>query len=253
VPEFKWSSCEQWGLRQIPCNAEFEGTVTTWVPGMRHDTADTYVTKWDPWILRRYHSQGGDPKRLVVHFMSFDAGVIDPLWGNFKRRDARMQELKLTRLVAPDFSTWTEMPFAAQLYNLYKSNCVTHDLVKAGYRVIAQPVTASPYLREISISSWPRDFKTCLLNGQHIRKLLRDSDSLYLDIEKQGLRMLYDHNPDATWYVYARNVDVVALYRSINPKSRWVATQVYAIDRLRAKQQKIGRLHQSLLVESEGE
>ena len=136
---------------------ELCGNVVAWIPGMKvSGTADYYFIVWHTGDIRRYQEAGGDMSRAVIHFLTHDAGVINPLWGknSFHRRITQMRKLGIVNVVAPDFSSWSDFPVAVQLYNYYRSAVVASDLATAGFGVVPNVCWSVPSLHNVSIGMW---------------------------------------------------------------------------------------------------
>jgi hypothetical protein len=138
-----------------------EGSASAWLPGMRVDRFDWHLIIYNSGDVRRYLEAGGAPEKAILHFLSWDAGIIDPWWGKgtFFERVDRIRGWGISKLVSIDFSAWAHMPLVAQAYNYYKSAVVNSDLVKAGFSVIPNVQWSRPSLHGMVFSFWGhRDF-----------------------------------------------------------------------------------------------
>ncbi len=182
-------AAKEWGIPLFEQKCpKFKGTVFTWIPGVRVDVADWYLILYHTGDLRRYGEAGGDYSKVIVHFLTHDAGVIEPLWGNkLSTRIRFLLDLGITHIIAPDFSAWALLPLAVQLYEHYRSMVVTHDLCQAGFTVIPNVCWSSPQLREINLTSWNlEDQQTILVDANHTgRKYLKADQRLFWDGARQ--------------------------------------------------------------------
>jgi len=118
----------------------------------------------------RYFKAGGKPENLILHFLDFDTGRIDPLWSvnGFKRRIDIFKENKINAIISPDFSSWADYPYAVQIYNYYRSSVLTNDFSKAGFDIIPNVCFSAPKLNNISISVWGNRQDLILIDANHI-------------------------------------------------------------------------------------
>lgn len=117
------------------------------------------------WLLR----YGVDPSRLILHFLTYDTGVINPLWGtdSLQKRVDRMKAVGIKYVVEPDFSSWADAPIPLQLFNFYKSRCVGRDLQDAGFTVIPNVPFTFPYSWEVAFYGVPVGADFILFDLQH--------------------------------------------------------------------------------------
>src|ERR1019366_5348481 len=105
------SSCNNaagWGFPEIgETMPPAEGRAIAWAPGVSLK-ADWYLLQCHSGQISRYRAAGGTMSRAVVHFLTRDVGVIDPMWGreSYLKRIARLREMGVQNLVSPDFSSW---------------------------------------------------------------------------------------------------------------------------------------------------
>lgn len=183
------------------CVKNIEGRFTSWVPGMRAtEIADWYMICWHRGDIRRYLEAGGDPKKMIIHFLTFDGGVINPLWGkeSFLERVRKMKELSVEYVIAPDFSSWANYPAAVKIHNYYRSCVVTCDLIQAGFKVIPNICWSIPYLFELSIGMWGDDISLALLDANHGTKNTwsRQNNLAAFDYANKV-------NPNIKWILYS--------------------------------------------------
>lgn len=95
------------------------------------------------------------------------------MWGkaSFHKRVAKMRAKGVTRVVAPDFSSWADMPLVAQLYNYYRSMVVTCDLVQAGFQVVPNVCWSAPQLFPLCARLWPDTYPAVLVDGNHVETM----------------------------------------------------------------------------------
>lgn len=161
------------GIPLIDCSnfQKLEGVKIAWLPGMKAvGIADWYFLTWHTGDLRRYKEAGGDAKKIVCHFLTYDTGIIDPLWGTetFLKRTERMKAEGICHVVSPDFSSWTDMPVVAQLYNIYKSAVVTSDLARSGFNIIPNVTFGHRSLSNVHLSIF-HNAKQILIDACHIK------------------------------------------------------------------------------------
>jgi len=113
-----WPPANQIGFPPIGKTCEIlQGKVLSWVPGMRFDIADWYFVLNGKGDLGKYFEQGGDPKKVIVHYHAFD-DINEPLWhrGTFERKMKKLKAWGVEHMVSPDFSVWGDMPYITQEY-----------------------------------------------------------------------------------------------------------------------------------------
>ena len=240
----EWSDQLEIGMPLLECAGRFPASakVIPWIPGMRTNIADAYLMTWHSGDLRRYYEAGGKKEKLIVHFLSYDTGVIAPLWGDsFHKRVDRMKEFKCKTIVSPDFSSWADMPLPLQIFNYYKSNVVTRDLLKAGFEVIPNLCWSHPKLIEFSVSQW----------GAHTDALIDvnhdwfTGDSVWADVFLKGLRYYHDLHPTTRLAVYCNTPDALAAVKRIHPSAFWVATRAKALMQLQRVGKRIAKAKQA--------
>lgn len=198
----------------------------SYYPGMTVNPDWWYFIRYSMSEIRRFKAGGGRMDRCVVHFLSFDPGVIDPLWNSnaFRKRCELMLEAGVRYIVAPDFSAWADMPMALQIHNMYRSAVVTHDLAKAGFAVIPHPVSAHPMISHIMTGHVPLNSPTVLIDGCHLnkngsaisRKMFWDVSReilerkpqfvlIWANDQKVGREFMYTFKTTAVQWVPARN------------------------------------------------
>lgn len=160
------SSCSLAGEKFFPLRAE---TAISWIPGMRPNIAGIDLILHHSGDMKRYLQCGGDPSAAAVHFLTFDSGVIEPMWNPkaFKLRADKLQSSGFNIVVAPDFSSWADAPIILQMWNFYRSMSVTKDLIRAGFRVIPNVCWSTPILHNFSIAVWGTPH-TVLIDANHI-------------------------------------------------------------------------------------
>jgi hypothetical protein len=145
-----------------------EGRVGAWLPGMSVDCNDWNAIIYDISDFRNYAKQGGDWSKVIVHWMTYDTGKLDPLWGNlFMDRVEKMRSLGVKYCVAPDFSAWGDFPIAVQVFNHYKSLVVARDLTFAGFKVIPNVAVGAMQLWPLMVMSWPKAAPAIMLDMTH--------------------------------------------------------------------------------------
>lgn len=150
---------------------KIEGKCIAWIPGMRTDIADWYLILNHFGDLNRFVNAGGDVSKVIVHFLSYDGGRIEPLWGTngFERWTRKLKDFGITKLISPDFSSWANYPIILQLYNYYRSALVTNDLYKAGFEVVPNVCWSSTETFDVSVGLWGKK-DTVLVDANHISK-----------------------------------------------------------------------------------
>lgn len=153
-----WTEAKALGFPSLGgCGGLRLGRTVAWLPGMRaNGIADWYAITWHTGDLKRYVAAGGDMSRVIVHFLTYDEGVIAPLWGkkSFHERVKKMREFGVRAVVAPDFSSWADFPVVVQLHNYYRSAVVSADLARAGFAVVPNVCWSSPATYSVSIGMW---------------------------------------------------------------------------------------------------
>jgi hypothetical protein len=142
--------------------------ITSWIPGMRTDIAGSYLVLHHTGDMRRYLEAGGDPAKAWIHFLTYDSGVIDPMWNKdrFLERCEKLKKMGYRRIVGVDFSSWANMPIAVQLMNYYKSAVVNRDLVKNGFRVLPNVCFGHPMMHLVGVTMW-QSAGVWLLDNNH--------------------------------------------------------------------------------------
>jgi len=163
------------GIPSYSSGLDLTGKMCAWLPGMKTDQYDWHFITWHTGDINRYKLAGGDPERMIIHHLTYDSGIIDPLWGTetFKKRCDRMREFGVKYIVAPDFSAWADMPLVLQLYNTYKSAVVAVDLIKAGFEVVAHTYWSAPQIHGVQLSTVSAA-KMVLVDACHIKTGLSD-------------------------------------------------------------------------------
>lgn len=148
-----------------------DGDATAWIPGMLGDTGK----KWNLVLmhggdLNRYKQKGGDAKRLIIHHLTYDAGVINPLWGkqSFIRRVEKIKQFGCDVVVAADFSSWADMPLPVQIHNTYRTAVVAKDFVLAGFKVIPVMYWSHPRLADFQILSYGEELPLVIVDMMHV-------------------------------------------------------------------------------------
>lgn len=182
--------------------------VMTWIPGMNVRKDGTfYFVLWHGGDMKRFFAAGGDAEHVIVHFLTYDSGVINPWWnpGAFEKRVERAKEEwhGVKYLVSPDFSSWANMPVVTQLMNHYRSMVVTRDLLKAGFTVVPNICWSCPQLLKVMIDSWPCGLPLVMLDLNHVGRS-GVSDSL----TQRGLEYLKTHG-HKRYVIYSGNEQVV--------------------------------------------
>lgn len=159
------------------CSEEFRGRLMQWINGVRTDMADWYFLRYSASEIKNYIRAGGDPGKLVIHHLTYDEAVINPLWGTdtFMKRAELMHELGVKYVVGPDFSSWADEPYAVQLYNYYRSMVVTCDFAKAGFVTIPNVTWSAPALSRLTINMWPPNMKAIVIDVQHMGPIEKES------------------------------------------------------------------------------
>ena len=132
------------------------------------EAADTLALKSRAWypgcalppegdMLICYHSRHmrlfaelNCPERAVIHFLSFDVGIIEPLWGRktFLDRCKKLKDYGFNRIISPDFSAWANFAIPLQIYNIYRSAVVTSDFANNGFKIVANVQWSLPELKK---------------------------------------------------------------------------------------------------------
>jgi hypothetical protein len=188
------------------------GTCAAWVPGMRvSPSVDWHFLLMHSGDIRRFVAAGGSMERAVVHHLTYDAGIIDPLWGkeSFHKRVAKMKSLGVENVVAPDFSSWADFPLVVQLHNYYKSAVVSRDLATAGFRVLPHVAWSAPQINRVAVGLWTPGLHY-LVDGTHFasgqldtnRRLFEDGAAHYHDILRPAHTYLWANSPGlvAWWH-----------------------------------------------------
>ena len=168
------------------CSKFFGKKMIAWIPGMRADLPDVdfYLICWHTGDLNRYLQAGGDSKKIIVHFLMFDEGAIDPLWGTdtFLKRVEKMESFGIENVISPDFSSWSDMAIATQINNIYKSAVVTHDLQQCGFNIIPNITFGVKKLQNIHFTVWDNSTKFALIDACHLNTV----------DNKENSRMFYE-------------------------------------------------------------
>ena len=145
--------------------------VISWYPYMKTTgIAEYFLVARKPGQIREFIAKGGDPASVIVHHMSYDEGVIDPLWGTnyFLKWIETLKEMGVTKILAPDFSTWADMPVVLQLHNHYRSAVVTHDYAKAGFKIVPNAIWSHPNLHPFIMAKFPGKIPTITVQATHV-------------------------------------------------------------------------------------
>lgn len=169
---WKAPSARSLGFPDYPVDSVFNpsGKVIPWIPYMRTDLdADWFCIMRVKHELRSYLESGGDPSKVIVHHMSYDPGVIDPLWSAkyFDKWCDQLHEWGIRHIWPPDFSTWLEWPMALHIYNLYRSSVVASDFAKKGFRILPYYYMAPPQTLDLMFSARPSKVHTAVIDGSH--------------------------------------------------------------------------------------
>ena len=161
------------GFPKFPASSVpvLKGRHVSWIPYTKTTgTADYYWIIRSPAWIRQFVDKGGDPATIVVHHLSYDAGVINPLWNKeyFKKWMPELKAMGVQHIVSPDFSAWTGMPFVAQLYNFYRSLVVACDFAHYGFKVIPNVAGGSKHLHDFNFKMWPENLPSYVVDCQHI-------------------------------------------------------------------------------------
>jgi hypothetical protein len=202
-----------------------------WLPGMKGDVADWHLITYHFGDIRRYFAAGGKPEKLVVHFLSYDTGVINPLWGKatFHARVKRLQDAGVTTLITPDFSSWAEMPIVEQLWNHYRSLVVSCDLATAGFWLVPNVAWSAPQVTRLMVNSWPHGLPCVLVDANHIHTV---EGTLNAQIFRQGLDVLRQSSPKRV-IVYKNRPLPADWTQGLNVS--WCPSRIAALSALRQK------------------
>ena len=233
MPEIKWNDPAELGLPRIEGDGDFSGAkVIPWIPGMKTNIADCYFMTWHTGDIRRYYEAGGKAEKLVVHFLSFDTGVIAPLWGHsYHDRVKRMKEFKVHTVLSPDFSSWITAPLAVQFYNYYKSNVVTRDLKTSGFKIIPNICWSHTKLLAVSLDQWG-PHKVSLVDMNHVTE-----GGIWTQAFELGLKYYHDRFPKTPLAVYCNTKNALSLVKKIHTNCFWVATRGGALSQM----QRVGK------------
>lgn len=232
---FETLKAQDLGFPEFPIAAvpRIRGSVTPWIPGMKATgTSDYYFVLMNS-DIGAHLKAGGDPSRVLAHYLTYDAGVIAPLWGkdSFLERVGRMKAMGLKYLVAPDFSSWANMPVIAQLHNYYKSMVVSCDLVQAGFEVIPNICWSAPQIAHLSIGMWPPSPPTAVVDGAHVHTVYTGFNE---ELFWHGATMFMRAIKPALTLLWARSETVPTLWRKKVGRQamQWVPTRNNALDAL---------------------
>lgn len=117
------------------------------------------------WALRN----GIKPENLVIHFLTYDVGVINPMLNqnHFFKRCKRLRDVGIKYVVEPDFSSWANDPVAIQILNFYNSKCVLRSLQNENFYVIPNIVFTREWSCQLAWYGYPNEMDTCLIDLQH--------------------------------------------------------------------------------------
>ena len=202
------------------------GDCSSWIPGVKHCFDSSFVL-YHTGDLKRFFQSGGDPSSLVVHFLSYDNGAINPLWnpGPAKKRFQFLKGLGVKRIVSPDFSSWADAPLILQLWNYFRSASVTKDFITAGFEIIPNVCWSSPKLFNFSIGIWGK-LKKALIDANHVGK-----DPLMAQVFWAGAEYFHRLNPD-TEIVFYGNERNFHQWEELHPNSIRCAPRVEVLHNL---------------------
>lgn len=229
------------GFPAIPClNDVQHGQPSAWIPGVRVNAVDWHLLLWHSGDLRRYRDAGGDMSKAVVHWLSSDDGTIDPLWGrtSFRKRVRQMREAGVVKVIAPDFSSWADMPIAAQAYNYYRSAVVSHDLARAGFEVVPNVCWSAPQLRDVSIGMWGQGISFALIDANHFSPWKHNLDN---ELFWEGAVDFVRYNPDVFVWVYAGHEQTAIEWRQRFGQCLWCPSRVAVLQEMRRRKQEVQR------------
>jgi hypothetical protein len=237
----KVESAEQWaeitpamlGFPEFPFDAvpKIRGKCMAYMPGMKATGAgiDWYFIQWHTGNIRNYIASGGDMNKAIIHHLSYDNGVINPLWGgeSFHKRAARMKELGVRYVLAADFSSWANYAVALQLYNYYRSAVVACDFAQAGFQVIPLVCWSAPQIATISILQWPEKCPTVVVDCCHIgTKGLSYNEKLFW----WGAEMMPSLIEPEHVLLWANKEEIVKTWNrrvTDGPRAEWVPSRSY--------------------------
>lgn len=219
---------EELGIPKVPLSAmaDVPGNPIGWCPGIKVDApgVDWYIIQWHTGNIRHYLSKGGDPKKMIVHFLSHDEGVIDPMWGGLDDRVKRMREFGVHTLIGVDFSAWADSPIAFQIFCIYKTAIVNRDLARHGFKLIPQPNWSVPQIHHLQMDFWPAEAKYWLVDGHHLgtNGAIRFNTSIFWP----GARTARDRwaQADPPWF-WSSTPKYAALWKQVIGPCRWVPTR----------------------------
>lgn len=141
----------------LPPNAKASG----WMPGVRTDleNVDYYLVRSDKYDLEGYQRAGGHPDMAIAHWL-METEKVEPLWDDnaFRRHVTRLKDMGINKVIAPDISTWLELPIAVQFYNIYRSAVINVSLGELGFRIVPNMKCHSlPNHLDVYMGSWPKE------------------------------------------------------------------------------------------------
>lgn len=208
------------------------GKAVAWLPGMKASgTADWYFITMHTGDIKRYAAAGGDMQRAVIHHLTYDSGVINPLWGShsFKKRVERMKSLGIKNVVAPDFSSWADFPVAVQLHNYYRSLVVACDFVLAGFKVLPLVCWSAPQIAHISIKAWPTNASTICVDATHLNTV---TSSFNQELFWHGARELKQSLEYGSLYLWANSENVVRRWQREIGSAGWIPSRAFMLNKL---------------------
>lgn len=230
-------NASSFGLPAMPSTCErLDGQPIAWIPGMKADAHDWRLLLWHSGDIRRYRSAGGDMSKAIVHWLSRDDGTIEPLWGktSFARRVEQMEEAGVKRVVAPDFSSWADMPIAAQAHNYYRSAVVSHDLAHSGFEVVANVCWSAPQLHQLSIGMWA-GVSFALIDANHFSPHRRNYNH---DLFWSGAAAFKERNPGAFCWIYSSYRQTADYWRERVGPCAWRPSRVAVLNQMRTHRRK---------------
>lgn len=202
------------------------GQPVSWIPGVRTDAGNWRLLLWHSGDLRGFADAGGDLSTGVIHWLSCDTSIINPMWRktSFLRRIEHAKSIGVTKCIGPDFSSWADMPIASQIYNYYRSAAVCHDLAAAGFDLIPNVCWSAPQLHAVSIQMWGKvDF--ALVDANHFSPFADDYNA---ELFWLGADEFNRTNPGCRVWVYSTESIVADQWRA-----RYGGDPVWCPSRLR--------------------
>lgn len=227
------------GFPSFPENAipKIEGACCGWLPRMKvdHPKVDWWFILRRRDQMRHYINAGGDPNRAIIHHLYYDEGIITPLWRKeYAEKNAQMlKDFGFKYVVAPDFSTWINMPGVVQAYNLYRSIVVSCDYAFYGFYVIPNCRWESPLVRELKLQMWPDAMPTALTDMQHIGSS-EYGQRIYWD----GADEFHSRKTVERMLLWSGSQRFVEKFKSRYKKGNWVKSNSYMRRKMRERMNK---------------